>query len=58
MMFKFIMVTLQLNINLLRNTTMYAKIDQAIFAQGSALSARNTIWMLSDRNTRSTKVAY
>ena len=37
---------------------MYAKIDQAIFAQGSELSARNTIWMLSDRNTRSTKVAY
>ena len=37
---------------------MYAKIDQTIFAQGSELSARNTIWMLSDRNTRSTKVAY
>ena len=58
MMFKFIIVTLQLNTNLLRNITMYAKIDQAIFAQGSELSARNTIWMLSDRNTRSTKVAY
>ena len=51
-------VTLQLNTNLLRNITIYAKIDQAVFAQGSELSARNTIWMLSDRNTRSTKVAY
>ena len=37
---------------------MYAKIDRVIFAQGSELSARNTIWMLSDRNMRSTKVAY
>ena len=57
-MFKFIIVTLQLNTNLLRNITIYAKIDQAVFAQVSELSARNTIWMLSDRNTRSTKVAY